>query len=232
MNLTNNDSRLTVKQLESKKKQLKTKLSNLLDAPKRDDVVTFEELGADSLMVDEAHNFKNLMTVTKMHNIAGISTTESQKASDLFMKCQYLDEITGARGVTFATGTPISNSMTELYTMQRYLQQYALERNINAIRAASGLSPLAMDGGLSAAADARCESFVAGGAFDHSGMTTRSEICAAGPIGSASSVCSYWQNSPAHYANITNASLTSMGVACWFCSTAEGQYTYWTVTFN
>ena len=117
------------KPLESKKKQLKTKLSNLLDAPKRDDVVTFEELGADSLMVDEAHNFKNLMTVTKMHNIAGISTTESQKASDLFMKCQYLDEITGARGVTFATGTPISNSMTELYTMQRYLQQYTLERN-------------------------------------------------------------------------------------------------------
>ena len=83
--------------------------------------MTFEELGADSLMVDEAHNFKNLMTVTKMHNIAGISTTESQKASDLFMKCQYLDEITGARGVTFATGTPISNSMTELHTMQRYL---------------------------------------------------------------------------------------------------------------
>ena len=127
--MDNSDSRLTVKQLESKKKQLKTKLSNLLDAPKRDDVVTFEELGADSLMVDEAHNFKNLMTVTKMHNIAGISTTESQKASDLFMKCQYLDEITGARGVTFATGTPISNSMTELYTMQRYLQQYTLERN-------------------------------------------------------------------------------------------------------
>lgn len=127
--MDNSDSRLTVKQLESKKKQLKTKLSNLLDAPKRDDVVTFEELGADSLMVDEAHNFKNLMTVTKMHNIAGISTTESQKASDLFMKCQYLDEITGARGVTFATGTPISNSMTELYTMQRYLQQYTLECN-------------------------------------------------------------------------------------------------------
>ena len=74
--------------------------------------------------------------------------------------------------------------------------------------------------------------FVAGGPFDHSGMTTRSEICAAGPIGSASSVCSYWQNSPAHYANITNASFTSMGVGCWFCSTAEGQYTYWTVTFT
>lgn len=109
---------------------------------------------------------------------------------------------------------------------------WAVQENINAIRAAAGLSPLAMDGGLSAAADARCESFVAGGAFDHSGMSTRSEICAAGPIGSASSVCSYWQNSPAHYANITNSSFTSMGVACWFCSTAEGQYTYWTVTFN
>ena len=103
---------------------------------------------------------------------------------------------------------------------------------IDCIRAAVGLSPLAMDGGLSAAADARCESFVAGGAFDHSGMTTRSEICAAGPIGSASSVCSYWQNSPAHYANIVNSSFTSMGVGCWFCQTAEGQYTYWTVTFN
>lgn len=109
---------------------------------------------------------------------------------------------------------------------------WAVQENINAIRAAAGLSPLAMDGGLSAAADARCQSFVAGGAFDHSGMTTRSEICAAGPIGSASSVCSYWQNSPAHYANITNASFTSMGVGCWFCQTAEGQYTYWTVTFN
>ena len=109
---------------------------------------------------------------------------------------------------------------------------WAVQENINAIRAAAGLSSLAMDGGLSVAADARCESFVAGGAFDHSGMTTRSEICAAGPIGSASSVCSYWQASPAHYTNITNASFTSMGVACWFCSTAEGQYTYWTVTFN
>ena len=109
---------------------------------------------------------------------------------------------------------------------------WAVQENINAIRAAVGLSPLAMDGGLSAAADARCESFVAGGAFDHSGMTTRSEICAAGPIGSASSVCSYWQNSPAHYANIVNSSFTSMGVGCWFCQTAEGQYTYWTVTFN
>lgn len=109
---------------------------------------------------------------------------------------------------------------------------WAVQENINAMRAAAGLAPLAMDGGLSAAADARCESFVAGGAFDHSGMTTRSEICAAGPIGSASAVCSNWQGSPVHYANIMEPSFTSMGVACWFCSTAEGQYTYWTVTFN
>ena len=109
---------------------------------------------------------------------------------------------------------------------------WAVQENINAMRTAGGLAPLAMDGGLSAAADARCESFVAGGPFDHSGMTTRSEICAAGPIGSASAVCSNWQGSPAHYANIMEPSFTSMGVACWFCSTADGQYTYWTVTFN
>ena len=91
---------------------------------------------------------------------------------------------------------------------------------------------LTMDGGLSAAADSRCESFVAGGPFDHSGMTTRSEICAAGPLGSASAVCTGWQGSPAHYANIMEPSFTSMGVGCWFCQTAEGQYTYWVVTFN
>ena len=109
---------------------------------------------------------------------------------------------------------------------------WAVQENINAMRAAAGLSPLTMDSGLSAAADARCESFVAGGPFDHSGMTTRSEICAAGPICSASSVCTYWQGSPAHYANIMEPSFTSMGVGCWFCSTAEGQYTYWTVTFQ
>lgn len=109
---------------------------------------------------------------------------------------------------------------------------WAVQENINAMRAAGGLAPLTMDSGLSAAADARCESFVAGGPFDHSGMTTRSEICAAGPIGSAGSVCTYWQGSPAHYANIMEPSFTSMGVGCWFCSTAEGQYTYWTVTFQ
>ena len=109
---------------------------------------------------------------------------------------------------------------------------WAVQENINAMRAAGGLAPLTMDGGLSAAADARCESFVAGGPFDHSGMTTRSEICAAGPLGSASAVCTGWQGSPAHYANIMEPSFTSMGVGCWFCQTAEGQYTYWVVTFN
>ena len=109
---------------------------------------------------------------------------------------------------------------------------WAVQENINAMRAAGGLSPLTMDGGLSAAADARCESFVAGGPFDHSGMTTRSEICAAGPLGSASAVCTGWQGSTAHYANIMEPSFTSMGVGCWFCQTAEGQYTYWVVTFN
>ena len=121
-------NRISVKQMETMKARLKKKLTALLDAPVRDDVVTFEELGVDSLMVDEAHNFKNLMTSTKMSNVAGINSAESQKASDLLMKCQYLDEITGARGITFATGTPISNSMTELFTMQRYLQQHTLNR--------------------------------------------------------------------------------------------------------
>lgn len=109
---------------------------------------------------------------------------------------------------------------------------WAVQENINALRAAGGLAPLTMDGGLSSAADARCESFVAGGPFDHSGMTTRSEICAAGPLSSASAVCTGWQGSPAHYANIMEPSFTSMGVGCWFCQTAEGQYTYWTVTFQ
>ena len=109
---------------------------------------------------------------------------------------------------------------------------WAVQENINAMRAAGGLAPLTMDSGLSAAADARCESFVAGGPFDHSGMTTRSEICAAGPLGSASAVCTGWQGSPAHYVNIMEPSFTGMGVGCWFCQTAEGQYTYWVVTFN
>ena len=94
---------------------------------KKDDVVTFEELGVDRMFVDEAHNYKNLFLYTKMRNIAGISQTEAQKSSDMYMKCRYMDELTGNRGVIFATGTPVSNSMTELYTMQRYLQHDKLQ---------------------------------------------------------------------------------------------------------
>lgn len=119
----------TIKQMERLRKQMEKKLAKLNDTERKDDVVTFEELGVDSLMVDEAHMFKNLMCVSKMRNVAGISQSESQRASDLLMKTMYLDEITGGRGVTFATGTPISNSMTELYTMMRYLQRHTLERN-------------------------------------------------------------------------------------------------------
>lgn len=119
----------TVKQMELARKQLQKKLNNLVKAERKDDMVTFEELGIDSLMIDEAHMFKNLMCVSKMRNVAGISQTESQRASDLLMKTMYLDEITGGRGVVFATGTPLSNSMTELYTMQRYLQRHTLEVN-------------------------------------------------------------------------------------------------------
>ena len=101
------------------RKQLEKKLDKLNDQSRKDDVVTFEQLGVDSLMVDEAHAFKNLAVLSKMRNVAGISQTESQRASDLYMKCRYLDEITGSRGVVFATGTPISNSLAELFTMQR-----------------------------------------------------------------------------------------------------------------
>ena len=119
----------TVKQVERMRKQLEKRLEKLTNSVQRDDVVTFEELGVDSLMVDEAHNFKNLMCPTKMRNVAGINQTESQKASDLLMKCMYLDEMTGGRGITFATGTPISNSMTEMYTMMRYLQFHTLQEN-------------------------------------------------------------------------------------------------------
>lgn len=114
--------RFTVKQMEKTKKSLEAKLAKLNDDSRKDDVVTFEELGVDRLFVDEAHSYKNLFLYTKMRNVAGISQTEAQKSSDLFMKCRYLDEITDGRGIVFATGTPISNSMTELYTMQRYLQ--------------------------------------------------------------------------------------------------------------
>lgn len=120
----------TVKQLEKMRVNLETKLERLNDTDRKDDVVTFEELGVDRMFVDESQNFKNLFLYTKMRNVAGISQTDAQKSSDMFMKCQYLDEITGGRGVTFATGTPISNSMTELYTLMRYLQ-YDTLRDMN-----------------------------------------------------------------------------------------------------
>lgn len=120
-------SRFTIKQLERSRKSVQAKLDKLNDQSRKDDVVTFEELGIDRLFVDEAHAYKNLAVVTKMQNVSGISQTESQRASDMFLKCQYLDEITDSRGVIFATGTPISNTMVEMYTMQRYLQYKTLE---------------------------------------------------------------------------------------------------------
>jgi len=118
----------TIKQMEKTRKSLKARLDKLLAADKKDDVITFEELGVDRLFVDESHAFKNLFLYTKMRNVAGLSTSEAQKSSDMFMKCRYMDEITGGRGVVFATGTPVSNSMTELYTVMRYLQYSTLQR--------------------------------------------------------------------------------------------------------
>lgn len=122
------DQRFSVKQLEKTKKSLEAKLKKLNDYYKKDDVVTFEELGIDKLFVDEAHSYKNLYLFSKMRNVSGISATDSQKSSDMLMKCRYMDEITGGKGVVFATGTPVSNSMAELYTMQRYLQYYELKK--------------------------------------------------------------------------------------------------------
>lgn len=121
--------RFTVKQLERTKKGLEQRLEKLQSQERKDDVVTFEQLGVDRLYVDEAHNYKNLFLYTKMRNVAGLSTTDAQKSSDMFMKCRYMDELTGGRGIVFATGTPVSNSMTELYTMMRYLQYSTLQRN-------------------------------------------------------------------------------------------------------
>ena len=122
-----NAERFTIKQMEKTKKGLQAKIDKLNDQSRKDDVVTFEELGVDRIFIDESHYFKNLFLYTKMRNVGGIAQTEAQKSSDLFMKCRYLDEITGGRGIVFATGTPISNSMVELYTIQRYLQMSALE---------------------------------------------------------------------------------------------------------
>ncbi|MDD4492888.1 MAG: SNF2-related protein [Eubacteriales bacterium] len=119
----------TVKQLEKTRKSLQQKLDKLNDQSRKDDVVTFEELGVDRIFIDEAHYYKNLAAFSKMRNVGGISQTEAQKSADLYMKCRYLDEITGGKGVIFATGTPISNSMVELYTMQKYLQYHTLKRN-------------------------------------------------------------------------------------------------------
>ena len=125
----NRGENFSVKQLEKSKKSIRQKLDKLNDQTKKDDVVTFEELGVDRLFVDESHYYKNLYLYTKMRNVGGIAQTEAQKSSDLFMKCRYLDEITGGRGTVFATGTPISNSMVELYTIQRYLQYNTLVKN-------------------------------------------------------------------------------------------------------
>ncbi len=120
--------KFTIKQMEKSRKQLEMKLEKLRAAERKDDVVTFEELGVDRLFVDESHSFKNLFLVTKMRNVAGLSTSEAQKSSDMFGKCRYMDELTGGRGVIFATGTPVSNSMTELYTVMRYLQYGTLQQ--------------------------------------------------------------------------------------------------------
>ena len=126
-NLKNNDGEYySIKQLEKSKSKIEEKLKRLNDQSKKDNVITFEQLGCDRLFIDEAHYFKNLFLFTKMRNVGGIAQTEAQKSSDLFMKCRYLDELTGGKGIVFATGTPISNSMVELYTMQRYLQYSTL----------------------------------------------------------------------------------------------------------
>ena len=121
--------RFTVKQLERTKKGLEERLKKLEAQERKDDVVTFEQLGVDRLYVDEAHSYKNLFLYTKMRNVAGLSTSDAQKSSDMFLKCRYMDELTGGKGIVFATGTPVSNSMTELYTMQRYLQYNTLQKN-------------------------------------------------------------------------------------------------------
>lgn len=124
----NHGERFSIKQMERTKKSIDAKLEKLNDQSRKDDVVTFEELGIDRIFIDEAHYYKNLAAFSKMRNVGGISQTEAQKSSDLYMKCRYLDELTGGRG-DFATGTPISNTMVEMYTMQKYLQYQALEEH-------------------------------------------------------------------------------------------------------
>ena len=144
-----NGERYTIKQMEKSRKALQVRLDKLNDQSRKDNVVTFEQLGVDRLFVDESHNYKNLFLYTKMRNVAGIAQTEEQKSSDMFAKCQYLDEITGGKGVTFATGTPISNSMTELYTNMRYLQYGTLQKlglgHFDAWAASSGETQTAIE---------------------------------------------------------------------------------------
>ena len=125
----NHGERFSVKQLERARKGVQAKLDKLNDQSRKDDTVMFEELGVDRLFVDEAHYYKNLAAFSKMRNVGGISQTEAQKSSDLYMKCRYLDELTDGHGVVFATGTPISNTMVEMYTMQKYLQYHTVEKN-------------------------------------------------------------------------------------------------------
>ena len=122
-------SPFTVKELEGVKKRIDAELKELNSLNRKDSVITFEDLGVDRIFVDESHYFKNLYLYTKMRNVGGVASTSAQKTSDLYMKCRYLDELTGNRGTVFATGTPISNSMVELYTIQRYLQRDELKRN-------------------------------------------------------------------------------------------------------
>ena len=147
----NDGEKYTIKQMEKTKKSLEAKLEKLAAKEKKDNVVTFEELGVDRIFVDEAHSFKNLFLATKMRNVAGISQTDAQKSSDMFAKCRYMDELTGGRGTTFAAGTPVSNSMVELYTMMRYLQFDTLEENghrhFDAWAADFGEKVTAMDAG-------------------------------------------------------------------------------------
>lgn len=121
--------RFTIRELERTRKSLEIKLEKLNNREKKDDVITFEQLGVDRLFVDEAHYYKNLFLQSKMQNVAGVKSGDAQKSSDMFMKCRYIDEITNGKGIVFATGTPISNSMSELYTMQRYLQYNTLLEN-------------------------------------------------------------------------------------------------------
>ena len=123
-----NGEQWTIKQMEAQKKKLDEQLKELTEESRKDDLITFEELGIDSVMVDEAHHFKNLSIFSKINNVSGISSTGSKKAMDMYLKCQYLDEINDGRGIVFATGTPVSNTMCELYVMQLYLQKRTLER--------------------------------------------------------------------------------------------------------